>query len=151
MSIEYQLDISTDQVPQQVLETLYRHGGFAWSEDRTFLQAAGVQLTAISCGRSWRVIMQESFFFAPDVEVRFRLDKDLEERLRGYDIMLTAVMTLLQGGAGDAVLLFNDETILLERFGGHLALNLDWQTWHRQGTGLITLPYKMQSLPSPLL
>ena len=65
--------------------------------------------------------------------------------------MLAVVAGLLQQEAGQAVLLFNDETILLQRFNGGLVLNSDWQTWQKQGTDQIVLPHKMQSLPSPLL
>ena len=30
-------------------------------------------------------------------------------------------------------------------------VNPDWQTWQGEGLDLITLPYRMRSLPSPLL
>lgn len=49
------------------------------------------------------------------------------------------------------MLLFNGETILFQRLAEGLTLNGDWQPWQIESLDLITLPYRMQSLPSPLL
>jgi len=151
MSIEYQLNVSTNGNASHLLETVHHQSGLPWSRDRTFLNGAGVQVSALACSRSHREIFEESFGIRFDVEIRFRLSKDLDERSEGYRTMLTVVMELLQQEAGQIVLLFNEEIILLQRFDGELVLNLDWQTWRKQGVDLITLPYKMRSLPSPLL
>lgn len=105
----------------------------------------------MACGRSRRETFEEGFGFQPDVEFYFRMAKEADERREGYRTMLGVVLGLLQQEAGQAVLLFNGEIILLQRLDGDLTLNLDWQTWQKEGLDQVTLPYQMQSLPSPLL
>ncbi len=151
MALEYQMYTGTDSSVSHLLEAIHDRTHLPWSRDHTFLDAAGVQVSALACGRSRRELFEESFGFRFDVGVYFRLTGGQDERREGYRTMLTIVVGLLQQEPGQAVLLFNDEIILLQRFDGDLALNIDWQTWHKQGLDLITLPYRMQSLPSPLL
>ncbi len=150
MALEYQLYISTDSSASHLLEAIHDQFNLPWSQDHMFLDPFGVQVSALACGQSRREAFVESFGFRFDVAVHFRLANELDERREGYLTMLTVVVGLLQQEAGQAVLLFNDEIILLQRFDGDLALNLDWQTWQKQGVDLVTLPYRMQSLPSPL-
>lgn len=151
MAIEYGIFLSTESSALSLLETVHDLSGLPWSRDRTFLDALGVQVSAHACHRSWREIIKEGFGFGPDMGVGFRLAKELDERAAGYRSMIETVAHLLRRESGPAVLLFNYEIILLQRLGGELTLNRDWQTWQRDGLDLMTLPYGLRSLPSPLL
>ncbi len=151
MAIEYNFYVSTDTSASHLLHTIHQQSGLSWSRDHTFLDSSGVQVSAVACGQSRQEMLEESFGFRFEAAVYFRLSKDPDEAQVGYRTMLEVVVGLLRREAGQAVLLFNGEIILLERFHGELVLNLDWQTWQKQGTEMITLPYRMQSLPSPLL
>jgi len=151
MSIEYNFAVSTESSVASLLEVVQHQFDLSLSRDQTFLDGVGVQMFAAVCSQSYQEMLEESFGSRFDIGIRFRLSKDLDEREVGYRTMLEVVVELLKREAGQAVLLFNDEIILLQRFDGDLVLNLDWQTWQKQGTDLITLPYRMQSLPSPLL
>lgn len=151
MALEYQFVFLTESRIPTLLETVRQRCGLVWSEDHTFLTGPGVQVSGLVCSRSWQETMQEAFGFRPEAELYFRLARGLEEQREGYRVMLEVVTRWLQEEAGQGVLLFNGETILLQRLGTELTLNSDWQTWHKEGREKMTLPHTMQSLPSPLL
>lgn len=151
MALEYQLVISTDSSIKSLREVVHQHSSLVWSADHTFLTGTGVQVSGIASSRSRQATIEEGFGFRPEAQLFFRMASDPEERRVGYHVMLEVVADFLQREAGQAVLLFNGETILLQRLGGELTLNRDWQPWQNEGLDLITLPYKVQSLPSPLL
>jgi hypothetical protein len=66
--------------------------------------------------------------------------------------MLQATIILLEH-AQDAVLLFNGETIVLQRFGGKLVFNSDYHIFDDDNwlKSRLTTPFERRSLPSPLL
>ncbi len=134
-----------------MLEDIHQRLDFSWSQDHTFLSSVGVQVSATACGQSYGEMLKDGFGLCFDVGVRFRLAKDPDERQVGLRMMLRVVLEMLGQEPGQAVLLFNDETILLQRIGEGLILNSDWQGWQKSALEVITMPYRMQSLPSPLL
>lgn len=151
MALEYQLILSTESSIASLLETISQRSGLAWSADHTFLAGIGVQVSGIASSRSRQSTIEEGFGFRPEAQLFFRMASDPEERRVGYRTMLEVIVGVLQQEAGQAVLLFNGETILLQRLTEELTLNRDWQPWQNNSLDLMTLPYKMQSLPSPLL
>lgn len=151
MALEYQLVLSTGSNIASLLETLSQRSGLVWSADHTFLDGIGVQVSGIAFSRSRQATIEEGFGFRPEAQLFFRMASGPEERRVGYQTMLEVVSEVLRQELGQAVLLFNGETILLQRLAGELILNKDWQPWQNESLELITLPYKVQSLPSPLL
>ncbi len=151
MALEYQLVLRTESPLASLLEAVRQRCALLWSKDDTFLIGTGVQVSGGICGRSWQQTFQEEFGFRPKVQLFFRMAKAAEELRAGSRVMLAVVVDVLRQEAGPAVLLANGETILLQRLDQELLLNRDWQSWQHDGLDLLTLPYRMQSLPSPLL
>lgn len=151
MALEYQFILSTESSIANLLEAVPQRFGLVWSADHKFLVGTGVQVSGLACSRSWQETIEEGFGFRPSAELFFRMASDAEARRVGYRTMLKVVADFLQREPGQAVLLFNWETILLQRLDSELILNGDWQTWQNESLGLIAQPYKIQSLPSPLL
>lgn len=151
MSIEYQFIVSTDRSASHLLGAIHQRFDLPWSQDHTFLSGVGLQVNATACGQSYGEMLEDGFGLHFDVGARFRLAKDPDERQVGFQTMLQVVVALLRQEPRQAVLLFNDETILLQRLDGELVLNSDWQGWQKYALEMITVPYRMQSLPSPLL
>jgi hypothetical protein len=60
-------------------------------------------------------------------------------------------MELLRQVSGEALLLFNGERIVLQRLGGQLLLNQEFNPWITSFLPLVTLPYDLKNIPSPLL
>ncbi|HLM42668.1 MAG TPA: SitI3 family protein, partial [Myxococcaceae bacterium] len=60
--------------------------------------------------------------------------------------------TLLLEHAQDAVLLFNGEIIVLQRFGGKLVFNSEYHLWNDDDwlKSRLPLPFERRPLPSPL-
>jgi hypothetical protein len=83
--------------------------------------------------------------------VSFRYSKEPEHYDDFRQIMLDATLLLLEH-AQDAVLLFNGETIVMQRLNGKLAFNSDyhiWDDWLESGSK-VTIPFERRPLPSPL-
>lgn len=151
MALEYQLMFSTDSSVTSLLEAVPPRFGLVWSADHTFLAGTGVQVSSIASSRSRQGTIEEGFGFRPEAQLFFRMASDPEARRVGYRTMIEVVVEVLRQESGQAVLLFNGEIILLQRLAEGLMLNGDWQPWQNESLDLITLPYRMQSLPSPLL
>ncbi len=107
-------------------------------------------MNATACGQFYGEMLEDGFGLHFDVGFRFRLAKDPDERQLGFQAMLQVVVGLLGHEPGQAILLFNDETVLLQRSEGELVLNSDWQGWQKSALEIFRVPYQMQSLPSPL-
>ena len=100
-------------------------------------------------GRS-RDMTEEDFHFIPSLHFIFRYQREgtFDEFAK---LMLRATLVLLDHGQ-DAILLFNGETITLQRFGGHLAFNTDYALWSNETLMQeVHVPFEWRSLPSPLL
>ncbi|WP_309897609.1 SitI3 family protein [Archangium sp.] len=102
---------------------------------------------------SSRRLYEDAFHFVPTLGVEFRFmsyaDSDADyERFRQN--MLQATLLLLEH-AQDAVLLFNGETIVLQRFGGKLVFNSDYHIFEGDDwlRSRLSLPFDRRPLPSP--
>jgi hypothetical protein len=151
MALEYDHYLSTHMKPAHALEKLAsRIPELTWSEDRSFLADTPVQISATEPRAPTQRMLEDAFHFTPTLRVGFRRRLDADwDRLRQ---LLLDVTLLLLDDAQDAVLLFNGETIVLQRLGGHLVYNSEYELgdddWLKRR---LTLPFETRPLPSPLL
>ena len=152
MALEYDLHLTTSTKPKQALESLTGHiGGLAWNEDSSWLFNEVVTITASESRSRTQSLFSDTFRFVPTLGVGFRYvwNSDYD---RFKQIMLQATTILLEH-AQDAVLLFNGETIVLQRFGGKLVFNSDYNIFDDDDwlKSKLSLPFERRPLPSPLM
>ena len=152
MALEYDLYLESGMTPRQAFEMLSnRIVGIAPSEDGFWLVNETATMTVAEVLASRRDVIGEAFRFLPAVRVGFRYvwDSDYD---RFKEMMLQATLLLLEH-AQDAVLLFNGEIIVLQRFGGRLVLNSEYHIWDDDDwlKSRFALPFERRSLPSPLM
>ena len=154
MATEYELDMATDLKTSQALELLSRHIGgltLTWNgKNSDYLLGSTIEIDISEPFKSWQETITEGFDFIPTLLVgfRFKTNTDFDAFSK---IMLQATMRLLEH-AEDAVLLFNYEIIVLQRLGGKLVFNSDYQLWDDDWLrSRLALPFERRPLPSPLL
>ncbi len=154
MATEYEFDMATDLEASQALELLSRRIGgltLTWNGKNTdYLLGSTIEIDINAPLKSWQETITEGFGFAPTLSVgfRFKTNTDFDAFSK---IMLQATMLLLEY-AGDAVLLFNYEIIVLQRIDGKLVFNSQYHLrdddWLKSS---LPLPFERRPLPSPLL
>ncbi|MCT7952665.1 SitI3 family protein [Ancylothrix sp. C2] len=149
MSLDYDLRIATNLQPKQTLELLAKQLNFEWEKNQT-LYSPGIVISAIAENENRQTFMQSLFGFTPTVNIWFWLDSN-QDYEQGKHSLLLATTTLLNSLPGDAVLLFNGESIVLEKIAGALIFNKDLATWSETQLAEIQQPFYIESLPSPLL
>ncbi|MGK7905374.1 MAG: SitI3 family protein [Hormoscilla sp.] len=149
MSLDYDLRIVTDWEPILILEFLSKKLQLGW-EEGVRLFGPGIVLGVSRENERRQAFIQSMFGFAPTVDVWFWLDKN-EDYYLGKQTLLQAVMLLLSEMPGDAVLLINYETIVLQRIGGTLIFNQELGTWSNEELASVKLPYYQQPLRSPII
>lgn len=152
MALEYDLNLTTRLDEKQALEMLAgRIPGLNWGDDYSFLVDSTATITALVASASTRRLFEDTFHFVPTLGIGFRFVSNTDyDRFR---LLMLQATTLLLEHARDAVLLFNYETIVLQRFGGKLVLNSDYHIFEDDGglKSMLTHPYERRPLPSPLL
>jgi hypothetical protein len=154
VATEYEFDMATDLEASQALELLSRRIGgltLTWNGKNTdYLLGSTIEIDINAPLKSWQETITEGFGFAPTLSVgfRFKTNTDFDAFSK---IMLQATMLLLEY-AGDAVLLFNYEIIVLQRIDGKLVFNSQYHLrdddWLKSS---LPLPFERRPLPSPLL
>ena len=152
MALEYELELSTSLSPTQAMEALARQlNTLAWGEGRFVLRDTTITICAMKSLEITQRVIEHAFHFIPNLSVEFRFISNSD-----YDsfkqTLLQATMLLLEH-AQDAVLLFNGETLVLQRLGGQLTFNADYHLWEDDDwlRSRVTLPFERRPLPSPLL
>lgn len=155
MALDYSLDIQTDLLPEDALSVLANDLKLKWEdEEPPNLFASAIKIFARPTLARLQSTISEHFNFFSTLHLSFRLhpvesDIEYEEAKR---IMLKSVLKVLERSTGDAVMLFNGETIVLQRFSGKLSLNKDWDNLFSDNKDLFSeLDYEITDLPSPLL
>jgi hypothetical protein len=158
MALEYDLHLVANINPRRALDLLAEQvGELVWSEGDSclFHEVATITVGASRVVEGRPSAVEEAFGFSPNVRVgfRFRYDVDYDKDYARFKRLMLQVTTLLLEQAQDAVLLFNGETIVLQRFGGKLVLNADYHVWDdddwlKSGG---PVPFERRPLPSPLL
>lgn len=146
MALDYDLHMATALEPTQTLCLMLNKFSLKWNIDNNWLVGAGVIVGAIKSTELNQSILEEEFCgFRPTVSVWFEIDKFNYEE--GMNTLRQATMEVLRQVPGDAVLLFNGETIVLQRLGGRLILNEGWEDWNADLLAKVTLPYELRQIP----
>ncbi len=152
MALEYDLKVVTNIDNRQALEILVSQiPGLCWDDDHSFLFGPTETVTASVTRASTRSLFEDTFHFVPTLNVTFRYVSNTDYD-RFKEIMLQAAVLLLEHSQ-DAVLLFNAEIIVLQRFGGKLVFNSEYHIWDDDDwlRSRLPLAYERRPLPSPLL
>jgi len=154
MATEYAFDIASDLKTVQALELLSRHLSgltLTWNgKNSDYLVGSTISINVSEPFMSWQETIMEGFGFTPTLLVGFRFHTNTDFAAFS-EIMFQATMLLLEH-AKDAVLLFNYEIIVLQRLGGKLVFNADYQMWDDDWLkGRLPLAFERRPLPSPLL
>ncbi|MCT7953857.1 SitI3 family protein [Laspinema palackyanum] len=148
MSLEYELRIVTDWQPLDILNLLSRELELEWEETRLF--GPGIVLGATPETEHRQSMMMETFGFQPTVDVWFWLDSQ-ENYQWGKQMLLDASMLVLNHLSGDAVLLFNSESTVLQRISGSLIFNQKIPLTSKDEIEKFNQPFYIQTLRSLLL
>ena len=143
MALEYDLKLQDPAEPVEAADRLVAGGDFVRSADGIEAPDLLVGLDAPSA--STQEIIRTSWLQA-SVQVWFRLKKRGDTNAAELRIV-RASATLLAAGAGDAVLLFNGEDVVLLRKQGKLLLNRDLGFWSDERRALLALPHELESIP----
>ncbi|MEA5567632.1 SitI3 family protein [Anabaena sp. UHCC 0399] len=149
MALSYGLELETDLSPKQVLHILAQKLDLKWQQET--LHGSGVMINSHIEDEDNQLLFAEKLGYNPSVFVGFRVNpnQDFEEGMR---TMIRACMNLLTQIKGNAVLLFNYETIVFQRINHELIFNQEMrEPWIDAEMTNLNTPYKLQSLVSPLL
>jgi hypothetical protein len=148
MSLEYELRIVTDWQPLDILNLLSQELELDWEESRLF--GPGIVLGVTLESEHRQSIMMETFGFQPTLDLWFWLDSQ-ENYQWGKQMLLKASMLVLNHLSGDAVLLFNSESTVLQRVSGSLIFNQKIPLTSKEELEKFKQPFYIQPLRSLLL
>jgi len=144
MAITYSFYISTGLGPEQLMRTMLLALGLPWnSDDGNVVDAPSFSAGAGPVEGRSREISLERFGFTPDQNLNFRT-WDGDPGLKGKHDIVRGTLAICMAVTGDAVLLFNGETVLFMRKSNTLYVN---SAYWRGDYSLFTPPYEPQAFP----
>lgn len=120
MSLDYTLKIATELEPAHIMPMLANGLGLTQSDD-TSLRGEAVFAVVGRMKPLAQEITEERFGFHATLAIYFELYSD-EDEDEGKRIIGRATAALLKHQVGNAVLLFDDEDVLLQRTGGRVVI-----------------------------
>lgn len=146
MALTYSLMIDTELEPVQVAQFLAN--GLRLSPSReTTLRGEAVFAAVGKESKLGQEVVEEEFGFRPTLHVVFELYSS-EDEDEGQRIIGRAAAALLRHEAGDAVLAFNGDDMMLLRRGGHVVVS-DWHDWLTPQLDAASIRYERQHAMSP--
>ena len=140
MSLNYTLSIAGAHSNDALLEKIQLAKGYSMTTNEIF--APGLRLRFSKPGPVDSQIIEEEFGFSPGVQIDFRVDKmSNPETVAMY--LLRGCRALLDQTPGDAVLLFNGETVIFLRQAGRLVLNPVEGFWVDAVKAEVIGPYRL--------
>ncbi len=149
MAIDYLFYIATILEPFQALDMVSKGFELEWASEPYghCLFGSGMLVGADHALDVRQSLIEEEFGFVPDICIWFRINSNAD-REKADQIMIQVTVELLRQISEDAVLLFNGESIVLQRRGGNLLLNDAFNPWITELLPEVTLPYEIRNLPS---
>lgn len=141
MSLDYDLEISTSIEPREILIFLVETLGFNWCNDDC-LKSNGIVLGVRQKNEDAHPALKLENKSQPVLKVWFQLNK-FEGHDEGKYSLYRVTEALLLRTQADAILLFDNDIIILQYINGKLIVNSDWNPSLTLGT---ILPYEIRSL-----
>jgi len=145
MSLNYTLSIAGSSTYQSLLSKLRSAKGYQVSASEA--SAPGLQVRLSTPGPVDVQIIEEEFGFTPGRQVDFRVDKAADPPATAV-FLLRACEALLPRTSGDAVLLFNGETVIFLMRAGSLVLNPVEGFWSDAALAEVAGPYRLAPIRS---
>jgi hypothetical protein len=135
MALDYSLILEADLESQSALKLILPIFDFKQCEEEKYLFGINNLLIG-SCEESElsKSIIEEDFGFRPSFYVWFRIRSNDDEDRKGRAMMTEIVLEVLHQIPGNAVLLFNGETMVLQRIAGEVTLTPIWHNLIPQPT-----------------
>jgi hypothetical protein len=152
MSIANSLEIQTSLAVDDIEVLLRTQLPLLFNEAQGELLGEALTISVTTSSGLNQTIISDSFGFCPTITVVFQYLPYREQSEPPGVLMLKTTMLLLAHDAGDAVLLWNGDTAILQRTQGQLALNRDFSFWREDSSpyfSLVPLPYIIERLPAP--
>lgn len=153
MALEYSFEGALDLDATAALQQVATELGLS-ATDSVRLHGPALQIFTLSQSDLRKSVIEDAFHFRPTLSIGFRIDSNASDQdyETGKHLLIRVVVALLQQSPGAAVLLFNGETVLLQRLDERIVLNQDWREWTSYDLLRdVTLPYDQRPLPSPLM
>ncbi|SET99520.1 SitI3 family protein [Stigmatella erecta] len=152
MSLDYRFSIASALEAQELLKLALAELHLTPEERLTSegepmeTQGPGFLVSAGPTSALEKAILQEGLSIEPTAALSFSIDK-FSDRARAVTAMLQAGLAVLRHVPGDAGLVFNGETVLLLRQGGHLFLDARTGLWTPERLKLVNMPYTQKDFP----
>lgn len=144
MSLDYDLEFEQNIEPKKLLQLLVDLCGFQWQQ--TGISGFGLWINAYQEeDEDSRILMEETQFVPRTVvSFSFRSKEDLETEER---TLIRSVMILLQKVSGNAILLFNYESIVCQRIKNRLIFNKKfWEKYTANEVFQLGISYELKEL-----
>lgn len=145
MALEYTATLGGEVQPEEVLDWFSSVAGL--KRDKEKIIAADMEILIYETVGLASLVIEDEFDFPPSLSISFRLNK-FGDPVSMRKQIVRAVSALLQNTYEDAVLLFNGQTVILQRINGRLALNHVEGFWVDEVKELITGSYKFEDIAS---
>lgn len=149
MSINYTVQIDTTLEIEEFVKRFSMASELDLSEGGV-LYNNGVIVRCYAPGELQASVILEAFSFKPKITISFLFDK-ASEFTSNTSTMFGMLNALRYMVVDHYVLLANDEKIVLEYRDNTLFLNAQWDDWNKDQYSVITHPYSIETINSPLL
>jgi hypothetical protein len=131
---EYHLESASTLSPKQLLHLLASKLGLEWGTDYRYdnqICLKGPAFVVWAVKHTFPALIETQHSFRPTVHLRFRIIPYKSEYESATLLLLQAVMKVLRHDSRDAVLAFDNDTLvpLLEQVSGQLVLGEGWESW----------------------
>lgn len=153
MALSYVLEASFEATAPELLDLLAEalRGTIV---ENWYVRCDGMDVTPEAVEPGDRESTAASLGFTPRTLVIFTMDNLASPTVRASShlAMVEATLELLNRFAGDAVLLLNDEYIVLQRLRGPVTLNVAWEALSAiPSLARLAAPFEQRVLPQPYL
>lgn len=153
MSLDYTLVIETTLEPDQMAQIIANATDLVVQNEYQLAGTAIDMLIRAETARGQEMIA-DAFGFRPTLHLNVRINPNVtdEDYVEAKRRLIHAVLAVLNHDAGNAVLLANNEQVVLQRINNVLTLNQQWREWETYRLmDAVSMSYRLLPLPSPLL
>lgn len=148
MSITHSLIVASEMTPSKMRELMLNSSlGLRPGRD-DYLRGEGVHVSVSKETELGQAVVSDDFGFRPILSIIFDMESN-EDEDEGYRIVGRVVVAWLQREAGDMVLLFLGEDVVVQRLNGCVMLIEDWHEWLTPQLGAAGIRYERRPAMTP--